>query len=418
MLDIVYKKHFLNKFLECLKSRKVPYAISASYISNPFDARDLDLFIPAQLHSSATQILSTLLSGTDLYIYKISRNFYSYQIYIKIIGSHSDCIQIDLVSCISFSFFVLLKSSAIVEHYSFECNGYTWIHPKLYDDYLLLRKFFFCKQLTRHEIKRSVNVIRIISQQSDCRVLLYTIRFLTPLVYLVNPQIFSGIAAISSPVQLSHVIYCRIILLLSHLFSPTIKVCVLGLDGSGKSTLINNIVDNLPNARPFYLFKYGTFSKTNYKSNPTPYLTRRLSHPWLAFKYILWTARFLLTFTHISFFSRLPSRLNIEIYDRGFLDMFHQPIRYGLLHREIRYFKRLIVKLYDLQVFMKVPPPICYSRKPEFEIEIGHKLYRRYAHKLSRHLLVISDQHYKQQAVIALQMLSEIYLKKFPPIVF
>lgn len=157
---------------------------------------------------------------------------------------------------------------------------------------------------------------------------------------------------------------------------------IIGVDGSGKSTIINQLVDKLSPKYDESAFKkillYHLFNPKNNKSkNITPYNKQ----PYGIFLSFIKIIYLYIRFIHMYYFSILPNKIKgqLIIVDRNHYDVMIDPIRYrvGRFNVFLQFIFKFIPKP-DFTIFLNVKPDLLFKRKKELKINQIKSLVKKY----------------------------------------
>ncbi len=178
---------------------------------------------------------------------------------------------------------------------------------------------------------------------------------------------------------------------------PGLHIALLGPDGAGKSTLIENLARLLEPCFPVqrtYKFRPDVFGRITPATQPTPHLRepRGTLVSWAKIAYYFgdWW---------LGFFTRIwPARRRgtLIVFDRNFADLAVDQRRYlvqgvGFLAQLLRHF----VPRADATFILDADPERVHARKPELPVEVlarQRHAYRRLASGDARCRLVCADQ--------------------------
>jgi thymidylate kinase len=167
------------------------------------------------------------------------------------------------------------------------------------------------------------------------------------------------------------------------LFPPAPWVAILGLDGSGKSSVLEALESSLGRGRPFiavqeFHWRPGFFRKckdTGPVVNPhgKPPRGVLVSTAKLVFLLVDWFFGYWLRLVH------LRAKGILVIFDRHFMDLYvdRMRYRYGGLMWTARLAGALIPKP-DLFIVLDLPAEVAHARKPEIPLENAKRLREGY----------------------------------------
>jgi len=178
-------------------------------------------------------------------------------------------------------------------------------------------------------------------------------------------------------------------------FKPSgIVVCVLGRDGSGKSTFVNEMINAM---KPYFskTEKFHTFSGLIYRRGIFQRNRREISKRKNSFTHSdphnqkirnLYTSflKLNLFFTESLFgywFKIFPRKVKSHfiVFDRCFIDVLADPIRYRIKTNK-NYIKTLhyILPKPDIWIILDLPTDVLFTRKQELDYETAEKLRHAY----------------------------------------
>lgn len=170
--------------------------------------------------------------------------------------------------------------------------------------------------------------------------------------------------------------------ILSRIFHPTgIFLCFVGVDGSGKTTLINNTLEKLSYVMPDYKFYFSFRPEILPKLGETKALKSENENQDMRIVKNKWSGRFLSTLRLVyysldfilGYFLKIYPVLiknGIVIGDRYFFDYFAHPERYNIQGN--KNFKKILLRIIpkpNLTFFIKANPEIVITRKAELSVE-------------------------------------------------
>ena len=156
-------------------------------------------------------------------------------------------------------------------------------------------------------------------------------------------------------------------------------IVFLGIDGSGKSSLISALRESLS----YPLTKVYHFSpgKSQYIGTSPAVTTPHAKRPWPAPLSCLKLVYYLLRYTvgHRLIIRPLLAKKYFILFDRYYHDILVDPIRYR--YGGPAFLARLVARFIpkpDLFIFLDLPAEVAHDRKPEVPLEEARRLRRRY----------------------------------------
>lgn len=179
------------------------------------------------------------------------------------------------------------------------------------------------------------------------------------------------------------------------IWPPTLWIAVLGLDGSGKSSLLLALKERLGHGRPFVDVKLEHWRPGRIRRSKVsgPVVDPHGKPPYgvsaslakLGFLFTDWVIGYWLYLVH------LRAKGMLVAFDRHYTDLLVDPkrYRYGGPNWAARLVGALIPKP-DLFIFLDLPAEVAHARKPEVPLEEARRLRERYlalAEELGAHVV-------------------------------
>ena len=193
--------------------------------------------------------------------------------------------------------------------------------------------------------------------------------------------------------------------------NPTRVISFMGVDGSGKSTLIKQIKKKFKNKikikylhlRP-YIFL--TDKRTVIKE---PHIQKKKASKLFSFsKLLIW-----LVIYRLFFFYNLKKKNQIIIFDRYVHDILIDPVRYRF-NLSTNTIKKLI-KFFpnpNLWIILKVKPSVAYNRKKEISLKETKRQcikYLKFAKIKKNSIVINTNKNIKQSTTMIIKEIKNIY---------
>jgi thymidylate kinase len=148
------------------------------------------------------------------------------------------------------------------------------------------------------------------------------------------------------------------------------NICILGVDGSGKSTVINMLLFDLPASFPGKIISLDRYNFRSKRSGPIDHHSLPARSPMvsigkLVYKIIQWNLKY---FRNVFISNR---DVTIVLFDHFyFYYLIIDPIRYrfGASSSWARFALHLVKKP-DYLIYLDISPETAYSRKPELSFD-------------------------------------------------
>ena len=193
--------------------------------------------------------------------------------------------------------------------------------------------------------------------------------------------------------------------------NPTRVISFMGVDGSGKSTLIKQIKKKFKNKikikylhlRP-YIFL--TDKRTVIKN---PHIKKKKVSKLFSFsKLLIWLAIY-----NLFFFYNLKKKNQIIIFDRYVDDILIDPARYrfnlstNIIKKIIKFFPNP-----NLWIILKVKPSVAYNRKKEISLKETKRQcikYLKFAKIKKNSIVINTNKNIKQSTTMIIKEIKNIY---------
>jgi thymidylate kinase len=373
---------FFTAYFRALEESGVPYVVLHGYEQYPEHiSSDVDYAVRNEDLPKAKRIIHDTCASQGWEVGQIIHHTVYGSSFIAF-DRHSitQAIQLDICSHFGRGFALFIKDEALLEE-SYVVSGFSVPAPKAEFSYVLAKALSKGKRL--HQVAPRLRQLAELDR-AGCAA---SLTRLTGLNANKIDAVCDGTLTISAwnrliqTVTRSHIrnpfFFCKELWRrLCRFFQPTgLIVGLLGVDGSGKSTLIENLISIL---RPFYPrqhvihFQPGLFRTRNNVPvrNPHAKPPRSFIASWLKIFYYF-------TDWMLGVFSKLhilSSRSTLVICDRTFDDLVVDPRRYRLQASSLlaAVLRKLLPAPHLLLVLIG-PPTSLHARKPELTIEEIHR---------------------------------------------
>jgi thymidylate kinase len=369
---------FFTTYFQALEEGRVPYVVLHGYERYPSHiGSDVDYAVRNTDLPKAARILRETCAAHDWAIAQVIHHTVYGNSFIAF-DRHSitQAIQLDICSHFGRGFALFIKDEALLEK-SYTVSGFHVPAPKAEFAYVLAKAL--SKRKSLHQIAPRLRQLAELDR-AGC------VASLTRLTGLNAEKIDAVCDGALETSAWNHLIqtvtrsHSRNLLFsckelwrrLCRFLQPTgLIVGILGVDGSGKSTLIENLTSNL---RPFYPrqhvihFQPGLFRRRSNVPvrNPHAKLPRSIFASW--FKVVYYFIDWML-----GYFGKLyilSSRSTLIVCDRTFDDLVVDPKRYRLQASDLlaAALRKLLPAPHLLLVLIG-PPSSMHARKPELTID-------------------------------------------------
>lgn len=336
---IHFDRHsFLMSLFADLHDEAIPFCILASPTSNLADIRDIDVACEKQSISKIMPFLILTFLKKNLYLSRIVFRSYCVQLIFSLPSDR--IIHIDLMYYFISGFNRIAEAKNFIQN-SYLVDGVPYASIESLELYNNKKKYFSHRKSP----------------------------FFAP---LLKPFEFLSIVGF----RFSH--------LISVIFVQPKRIAILGVDGSGKSTIAKVILQQLSSTlrgpvKFYYLFR-GVFPRyrtsLNSSTNRNPHSTRQRSL-FLQFLKLFYMS---LELTADTIFTTLFPQ-PWSVFDRYSYDLYLDRVRYGLSLLPVNMLKRIIDTVSVQPLFLFVlygEADILYSRKKEISIHTLEQLLNNY----------------------------------------
>ncbi|BCL60055.1 hypothetical protein DGMP_07480 [Desulfomarina profundi] len=426
---------FFHTFINQLKSERIDHCVLRNYDGLPFEniGNDIDLLINKEHVDTAIDII---LSINNITVTSLSKRPYVVSVFIYGIewGENRHALQLDLVILLAWKGISYLSVNQVLKHSLYINNSDALLKkPAPFHEALIS---FFSSYLVGGWIKdkyqENVQKIFILEEQN-------VLRLLTAFLPLKKAEILIG-AVINDDrnLLLSLLPSIRRYLIKAHLsdnlfrsaraiithysaemvirYTPFVidTICFLGADGSGKSTVISAVANELQGTTKIIAHYHlkPTWGKQENSSHPVtnPHAKPARSALFSAGKIIFWL------FTYwIDRFFHGHKNPTLKIWDRYYYDLLIDPKRYR--YGAPMWFAKMIgtfVPEPDLIILLDAPAEVIYARKKEVPLEETvrqRKAYLAFAHSRKNCIIIDTNKPVEESVAEACKQILD-YLER------
>lgn len=385
----------LKNIAAILFGAQKPFAIADDIgaVKDKSSFRDIDVLIyPHDLSEVGCVLMNSLKDNYDLI--NFVRNEYSAQYYF-LNQRDKKILQIDLLPFLSYrgiSYLSLPLSSEEIHYY----QEIPFLSPRWMALYRLLRHFFWTGHLNKslyQSIQQTFNsephffkqTLRSEIGKHATQFIFHSLKTDSPLSRRKVLLNFLFYRIKCNPYQTLIGVFCHLYyLVLRFRYYPGLFMAILGMDGSGKSSVINQIADKrtlFPKVKVFHLFPgwFKRFRASGEESTPVrdPHGKESRNLVVSVMKLLVWWIEYVIGYIHILWKPAVEG--NLILFDRYYHDLLVDSKRYR--YGGPKWLARMIGKFLPspkLMILLDLPPGIAQTRKQEISFEEGLRQRKAY----------------------------------------